>query len=50
MIDIHCHLLNGVDDGAKTLEESVSMLKTAASQGIDKNNTDTTPQTWDVCL
>ena len=36
MIDIHCHLLNGVDDGAKTLEESVSMLKTAASQGIDK--------------
>lgn len=34
MIDIHCHLLYGVDDGAKTIEESVEMLKDAKSQGI----------------
>lgn len=34
MIDIHCHLLYGVDDGAKKIEESVEMLKIAKKQGI----------------
>ena len=34
MIDIHCHLLYGVDDGAETPEESVAMLKEAKKQGI----------------
>ena len=34
MIDIHCHLLHGVDDGADTIEESVEMLKLAREQGI----------------
>ena len=34
MVDIHCHLLYGVDDGAKTIEESVAMLKHAKGQGI----------------
>ena len=34
MIDIHCHLLYHVDDGAKTIEESVQMLKIAKEQGI----------------
>ena len=34
MIDIHCHLLYGVDDGSKSLEESVEMLKRAKKQGI----------------
>lgn len=34
MIDIHCHLLYGVDDGAKTIEESVEMLEEAKRQGI----------------
>ena len=34
MIDIHCHLLYGVDDGAKTIEESVAMLEAAKEQGI----------------
>ena len=34
MIDIHCHLLYGVDDGARTMEESVAMLKEAHDQGI----------------
>ena len=29
MIDIHTHLLFGVDDGPKTMEESVEMLKFA---------------------
>ena len=34
MIDIHCHLLYGVDDGPREIEESIKMLKTASEQGI----------------
>lgn len=36
MIDVHCHLLYGVDDGAETIEESVAMLQEAKSQGVDE--------------
>ncbi|QED49209.1 tyrosine-protein phosphatase [Cytobacillus dafuensis] len=34
MIDIHCHILPGVDDGAKDLIESIGMAKHAFSKGI----------------
>lgn len=34
MIDIHCHLLYGVDDGAAALDMSERMLSDAAGQGI----------------
>ena len=34
MIDIHSHILPGVDDGAQTLDESLEMLAVAVSQGI----------------
>ena len=27
MIDLHCHILPGIDDGAKNIEESVTLLK-----------------------
>ena len=33
MIDIHTHVLPGLDDGARSLEESVEMLRTAARSG-----------------
>jgi protein-tyrosine phosphatase len=33
MIDIHSHILPGLDDGARTLEESVAMLRIAAAAG-----------------
>ncbi|HTM47901.1 MAG TPA: CpsB/CapC family capsule biosynthesis tyrosine phosphatase [Bryobacteraceae bacterium] len=33
MIDVHSHILPGVDDGAKTLEESLAMLRLAAGSG-----------------
>ena len=35
MIDIHNHILFGVDDGAKSLEESLKMLRIAKEQGIN---------------
>ena len=35
MIDIHTHLLFGVDDGPDTIEESIEMLHHAKAQGID---------------
>lgn len=34
MIDIHCHIIPGVDDGAQTIKESLDMAKAAATQGI----------------
>ncbi|MEP4891158.1 MAG: CpsB/CapC family capsule biosynthesis tyrosine phosphatase [Aliiglaciecola sp.] len=34
MIDIHSHILPGVDDGAKTLAEALEMLKMAVDQGV----------------
>ncbi|WP_338450133.1 CpsB/CapC family capsule biosynthesis tyrosine phosphatase [Niallia oryzisoli] len=34
MIDIHCHILPGVDDGAQTIEESIQMVKEAVREGI----------------
>lgn len=34
MIDLHCHLLPGVDDGPDTLEESVILCKIAVADGI----------------
>lgn len=34
MIDIHCHLLYGADDGAGTIEESMQMLQSAGQQQV----------------
>jgi protein-tyrosine phosphatase len=34
MIDLHCHLLAGIDDGAKTLDDSLKMAEYAVAQGI----------------
>ena len=35
MIDIHCHLLPGIDDGAKTLAQALDMARAAVADGID---------------
>ena len=35
MIDIHSHVIFGVDDGAKTLEDSLALLKESKKQGVD---------------
>ena len=34
MIDIHSHILPGIDDGAQTIEDSIKMAKTAVNEGI----------------
>lgn len=34
MIDIHCHLLPEIDDGAQSLEEAVAMARMASLDGI----------------
>ncbi|MGG3560531.1 CpsB/CapC family capsule biosynthesis tyrosine phosphatase [Neobacillus rhizosphaerae] len=34
MVDFHCHILPGIDDGAQNLSESIEMAKVAAQQGI----------------
>lgn len=36
MIDIHCHILPSIDDGSKSLEESIEMARIAESDGIKK--------------
>src|ERR1700683_3986298 len=33
MVDIHSHIVFGVDDGAKTIEDSLAMLALAADSG-----------------
>ena len=35
--DIHAHFIYGVDDGARTLEESLELIKMATEQGVKKN-------------
>ena len=34
MIDLHCHILPGIDDGAPDLETSIAMAKIAVADGI----------------
>ena len=34
MIDIHCHVLPGLDDGSPDLETSIAMCKSAVEDGI----------------
>lgn len=45
MVDIHCHILPGVDDGAKTSEEAIEMARIAVSDGI--TDIIATPHTYD---
>jgi protein-tyrosine phosphatase len=33
MIDLHCHVLPGIDDGPKTIEDSVALARAAAAAG-----------------
>ena len=35
MIDLHCHLLPGIDDGAKTMIDALAMARVAVGDGIE---------------
>lgn len=35
VIDFHSHVLPGIDDGSRNVEESLEMLRISASQGVD---------------
>ena len=34
MIDLHCHVLPGIDDGPRTLDDSVALARAAAAGGV----------------
>jgi protein-tyrosine phosphatase len=34
LVDIHCHILPGIDDGAKNINDSIIMAKEAVKEGI----------------
>jgi protein-tyrosine phosphatase len=34
MVDLHCHILPGIDDGARTIEDSLAMAEDAIQDGI----------------
>lgn len=34
VIDLHCHIVPGIDDGAQTVVESLEILKSAEAQGV----------------
>jgi len=34
IIDVHCHILSGADDGAQTLIESKKMLELEYEEGV----------------
>ena len=36
MVDLHCHLLPGVDDGARTMEDALALASAAVANGITR--------------
>ena len=36
LIDFHSHILPGIDDGARSPDESLKMLELMAAQGVSK--------------
>ena len=36
MIEYHCHILPGIDDGAKDVETSLAMIEMMKEQGVDR--------------
>jgi len=37
LVDVHCHILPGIDDGAQTVEDSIEIIKSLNNIGIRKH-------------
>ncbi len=48
MIDIHCHILPGIDDGSESYDESIEMAKASAAEGV--STIVATPHIYDDCI
>lgn len=48
MVDLHCHLLPGVDDGSKNMEISLLLAREATENGVT-HALYTTPYEWTLC-
>ena len=35
MVDLHCHILPGIDDGAKTVSDSIQLIQKEIEDGVD---------------
>ena len=42
MVDMHSHIIYGIDDGAKSKEITLEMLKLSIECGVKKNSGNTT--------
>src|SRR5438105_3274180 len=49
VIDLHTHILPGVDDGARTIEESVEMARVARADGIATMVATPHRNAWSYC-
>ena len=49
MIDLHCHILPGIDDGAFDLADSLAMGRVAAGDGIETIAATPTSGTTTTC-
>ena len=36
LVDLHCHFIAGIDDGARTPEEGIALLRALHSAGFDR--------------
>lgn len=36
LIDLHCHVLPGIDDGPKTIDDAVALARVCANAGVEK--------------
>ena len=49
IIDLHMHVVPGVDDGAENIEESLEMLKRAKEQALEYGHSEEREITYLIC-
>lgn len=46
LVDIHCHILPGIDDGSKDWETSLHLAREAVKDGVTQCSCNTTYTKW----